>query len=42
MMDDGAWFDMGWIWFYWSLPVLITVIVILAWQCVRKRPKNSR
>ncbi len=42
MTHGDAWVGMGWIWFYWSLPVLIAIVVILAWRFATGRSRNRR
>lgn len=42
MMHDGGWFGMGGMGFYWSLPVLILVVVMVAWMFSRRRSGSGR
>ena len=41
MMHDGGWFGMGGA-EYWLIPVLIVVLVILAWSFARRRSRVGR
>jgi len=41
MMHDGGWFGMGGTGLYWLVPVLIVVIVALAWGIGRRRSRDS-
>ena len=43
MMHDGGWFGMGGMGLYWQLPILILVVVAVAWLFARRgsaRPKE--
>lgn len=42
MMHDGGWFGMGGMGLYWSVPVLILVVVMVAWMFARRRSGNGR
>ena len=42
MMHDGGWFGMGGGGRYWQLPVLILVIVMVAWMFSRGRSRRGR
>ncbi len=37
MMHDGGWFGMGGMGSYWQVPVLIVVLVAVAWLLARRR-----
>lgn len=41
MMGDGGWFGMGGMGFY-GLPVLILLVVIVAWLFARGRSRGGR
>jgi hypothetical protein len=41
-MHDGGWFGMGGMGLYWQIPVLIAVLVILAWAFARRRSRDDR
>jgi cytochrome c-type biogenesis protein CcmH/NrfF len=42
-MHDGGWLGMGGMGLYWQLPVLIVVLVILAWSVfARRRSRDGR
>lgn len=41
MMHNGTWFGMGGMWFYW-VPLLVVVVVLLAWGVSRRRSRNDR
>jgi heme exporter protein D len=36
-MHHGGWFGMGGMGFYWQLPVLIVVVVLVAWFLASRR-----
>lgn len=42
MMHDGGWFGMGTMGLWWSIPVLILVVVIAAWMFSRRRSRGGR
>lgn len=42
MMHDGGWFGMGAMGSYWLIPVLVAVVVVLAWSLARRRSPNGR
>jgi len=42
MMRDAGWFGMGGMGLYWSVPVLILVVVMVAWMFSRRRSGGSR
>ncbi len=42
MMHDGGWFGMGWMGLYWQLPILMLVVVIVAWLFARRRSGDVR
>jgi hypothetical protein len=42
MHDGGGWFGMGWMGLYWQLPILILVVVIVAWLFARRRSGAGR
>jgi len=42
MMHDGGWLGMGGMGFYWLLPVLIGLVVIVAWMYSRRRSGGGR
>jgi hypothetical protein len=42
MMHDGGWFGMGGMALYWQIPLLIVVLVILAWALARRRSRDGR
>ena len=42
MMHDGTWFGMGGMGLYWSVPVLILVVVMVAWMFSRRRTRDGR
>ena len=41
-MHGGGWFGMGGMWFYWWGPILVAVVVILAWSPARRRSRDDR
>lgn len=41
-MHDGGWFGMAGMGLYWQLPVLIVVVVLVAWFFARRRAQPSR
>jgi len=41
MMQDGGWFEMGGMGLYWQLPILIVVVVMVAWFFARRRSRNG-
>jgi len=41
-MHDGGWFGMGGMGLYWQLPVLIAVVVIVAWLFASRRSRSGR
>ena len=42
-MHDGGWlFGMGGMGLYWQLPILILVIVMVAWAVARRSSKEGR
>lgn len=42
MMHDGGWFGMGGMGLYWSVPILILVVVMVAWMFSRRRSGGGR
>jgi uncharacterized membrane protein len=44
MMHGGGWFGMGGVGFYWQIPVLIVVLVVVlvAWLFGRRRSRDGR
>ncbi len=40
-MHDGGWFGMGGMWLYWSVPILI-VVVVAFWMFSRRRSAGGR
>jgi hypothetical protein len=36
-MHDGGWFGMGGMGLYWQLPVLIVVVILVAWFLASRR-----
>ena len=42
MMNEGGWFGMGGMWFYWSIPLLIGALVAVAWILTRGRSREGR
>lgn len=42
MMHPGEWFGMGGMGLYWSVPVLILVVVMVAWMLFRRRAGGGR
>jgi hypothetical protein len=42
MMHDGGWFGMGGMGLYWQLPIVILVVVIVAWLFARRRSADGR
>lgn len=36
-MHDGRWFGMGGMGLYWQLPVLIVVVILVAWFFASRR-----
>ncbi len=41
MMHDGGWFGMGGMGLWWSVPILI-LVVMAAWMFSRRRSGGSR
>jgi hypothetical protein len=41
-MHDGGWFSMGGMGLYWVLPVLIGLVVVVAWMSFRRRSDGGR
>ena len=41
-MHDGGWFGMGGMGLYWLLPVLIVIVVLVAWTISRRRSGGGR
>ncbi len=39
MMHDGSWFGMGGMGYSWWIPILVAVVVILAWRFGRARSR---
>ena len=42
MMHDGGWFGMGGMGLWWSVPILILVVVMAAWMFSRRRSGGGR
>lgn len=42
MMQHGGWFGMGGMGLYWTLPILLVAVVIVALLFARRRSPNSR
>lgn len=42
MMHDGAWFGMGGMGLWWSIPFLIVVVVVAIWIFSRRRSGGGR
>ena len=41
-MHDGQWFGMGGMGLYWQLPVLIVVVILVAWFLASRRGRPGQ
>ena len=42
MMNDGGWFGMGGMGLWWAVPILILVVVMVAWMFSGRRSGSGR